>query len=338
MNPTLTDDATSTERNPENITTTVIRSIMQRADRYGGTALAALIIICIIFAILTPQFLTASNLLNVGRQSAVLIIVACGMTLVIISANIDLSVGSIVGLCAVIGASISADHGVPGVLTVLGVVILGALIGAVNGALVAWAKVNAFIVTLGMMTILRGVALTYTGGYPISKVPDDARFLGFGVVAGIPVALILALLIFLVVALILGRSVIGRHVYAVGGNELSSHIAGVSVAQTKFFVFVASGALCGFGAIVLLGRLGAGLPTSGEGLELDAIAAVIIGGASLFGGRGSVFGTLFGALILAVLQNGLNLLGVNSFVIQILSGVIIILAVLLDRLRSRRTS
>jgi len=316
----------------------VFRGILQRADKFGGTALAALVIICVVFSVLTPQFLTTSNLLNVGRQSAVLIIVACGMTLVIISANIDLSVGSIVGLCAVIGASISADHGMPGVITVIVVVLLGALIGAVNGALVAWAKVNAFIVTLGMMTILRGVALTYTGGYPISGVPDDTRFLGFGVVAGIPVALILALLIFLLVALILGKSVVGRHVYAIGGNETSSHIAGVSVASTKFFVFVASGALCGFGAVVLLGRLGAGLPTSGEGLELDAIAAVIIGGASLFGGRGSVFGTLFGALILTVLQNGLNLLGVNSFVIQILSGVIIILAVLLDRIRNRSGS
>lgn len=314
------------------------RTLVSKSDAFGGTALAALLIIVTVFAILEPQFLTTSNLLNVGRQAAVLIIVACGMTLVIISANIDLSVGSTVALCAVVGASLSATHGVGGVLTVLGVVALGAVIGAVNGALVAWAKINAFIVTLGMMTVIRGAALTYTGGYPVSGVQDDARYLGFGTVGSIPVPLIVTAVVFVVVAVVLGKSVIGRHVYAVGGNETSSHIAGVAVARTKFFVFVVSGALCGLAAVVLLGRLGAGLPTSAQGLELDAIAAVIIGGASLFGGRGSVFGTLFGALILAVLQNGLNLLGVNSFVIQILSGVIIILAVLLDRLRNRTRS
>ena len=312
-----------------------LRSMMTKSDAFGGTALAALVLICLAFAILEPQFFTTSNLLNVGRQAAVLIIVACGMTLVIVSANIDLSVGSTVALCAVVGASLSAQHGAGGVLTTIGMILLGALVGAVNGALVAWAKINAFIVTLGMMTVLRGAALTFTDGYPISEVQDSARVLGFGVVLGVPVPLIVCLLVFAIVALILGKTVVGRHVYAVGGNETSSRIAGVGVGGTKFFVFVMSGALCGLAAVVLLGRLGAGLPTSATGLELDAIAAVIIGGASLFGGRGSVFGTLFGALILTVLQNGLNLLDVNSFIIQILSGVIIILAVLLDRLRTR---
>jgi ribose transport system permease protein len=145
--------------------------------------------------------------------------------------------------------------------------------------------------------------------------------------------LIVAAVVFVLVALILSKTVFGRHIYAIGGNETSSHIAGVPVSLTKLMVFVVSGALCGLAAVVLLGRLGAGLPTAAQGMELDAIAAVILGGSSLFGGRGSVFGTLFSALILAVLQNGLNLMGVNSFIIQILSGVIIILAVLLDRFR-----
>lgn len=322
----------------DNAPAATAKRIFLKADRYGGTALVALVIICVAFAILEPQFLMASNLLNVGRQAAVLVIVACGMTMVILSGNIDLSVGSTVGLCAVVGASLSTTYGLNGFASIVLVVALGAAIGAVSGALVAWAKVNAFIVTLGMMTILRGAALTYTGGYPISGVPDGTRVLGAGMFLGIPVPLLLALVLFAVVAFVLGKTVIGRHIYAVGGNETSSHIAGVPTSTTKFFVFIGSGALCGFGAAVLLGRLGAGLPTSGEGLELDAIAAVIIGGASLFGGRGSVFGTFFGALILTVLQNGLNLLGVNSFVIEILSGAIIILAVLLDRLRNRRTT
>lgn len=315
-----------------------VTALVRRSDEYGGTALIALLVIGVGFALMSPEFLSHGNLLNVGRQAAVLAIVACGMTMVIISANIDLSVGSLVALCAVVGASISADRGIGGILMVLIVVGVGALAGAVNGALVAGVGINSFIVTLGMMTVLRGAALMFTGGYPVSGVPDSARWLGFGNVGPIPVPVLAALAIFAVVALVLTKTVLGRNVYAVGGNMTASRIAGVPVARTVFTVFVITGALCGLGAAVLVGRLGAGLPTSATGLELDAIAAVIIGGASLFGGRGSVFGTLFGALILTVLQNGLNLVGVNSFVIQILSGVIIILAVMLDRFRSETPS
>lgn len=310
-----------------------LRSFVLRSDAFGGTALVALLIIGGVLALLEPQFLTSSNLLNVGRQASVLIIVACGMTLVILSGNIDLSVGSALALCAVVGASLSANGGLDAPATIIVMVVLGMAVGAVKGGLVAWGEINSFIVTLGMMTVLRGAALTFTGGYPIAGVPDGVRYLGFGVVGGIPAPVIVSAATFILVALLLSKTVIGRHIYAIGGNETSSHIAGVPVAYTKFLIFVISGALCGLAAVVLLGRLGAGLPTSAEGLELDAIAAVILGGSSLFGGRGSVFGTLFGALILACLQNGLNLIGVNSFVIKILSGVIIILAVLLDRFR-----
>jgi ribose transport system permease protein len=310
-----------------------LRSFVLRSDAFGGTALVALLIISGVLALLEPQFLTSSNLLNVGRQASVLIIVACGMTLVILSGNIDLSVGSALALCAVVGASLSANGGLDAPATIIVMVVLGMAVGAVKGGLVAWGEINSFIVTLGMMTVLRGAALTFTGGYPIAGVPDGVRYLGFGVVGGIPAPVIVSAATFILVALLLSKTVIGRHIYAIGGNEISSHIAGVPVAYTKFLIFVISGALCGLAAVVLLGRLGAGLPTSAEGLELDAIAAVILGGSSLFGGRGTVFGTLFGALILACLQNGLNLIGVNSFVIKILSGVIIILAVLLDRFR-----
>ncbi len=310
-----------------------VRSVFLRSDSFGGTALVALVIIGIALTLLEPQFLTASNLLNVGRQASVLIIVSCGMTIVILSGNIDLSVGSALALSAVVGASLSAHAELNAVATIFAMVALGALVGAVKGALVAWAGVNSFIVTLGMMTVLRGAALTFTGGYPIAGIPDDVRFPGFGVVAGVPMPLLVAAAVFVAVALLLSKTVLGRHTYAIGGNKTSSHIAGVPVASTIFLIFVINGVLCGVAAVVLLGRLGAGLPTSAEGMELDAIAAVILGGASLFGGRGSVFGTLFGALILACLQNGLNLLGVNSFIIEILSGAIIILAVLLDRFR-----
>ncbi len=314
------------------------RSIFLRSDSFGGTALAALLIIAAVLALLVPEFLTASNLLNVGRQASVLVIVACGMTMVILSGNIDLSVGSAVALCTVVGASLSANVGLNAPTTVLAMIALGALIGAIKGGLVAWARINSFIVTLGLMTVLRGAALTFTGGYPIAGVPDGVRYLGFGVAGGVPLPLIVSIVVFVLVALLLSKTVFGRHIYAIGGNETSSHIAGVPVAFTKFLVFVISGAFCGVAAVVLLGRLGAGLPTSAQGMELDAIAAVILGGASLFGGRGSVFGTLFGALILAFLQNGLNLMGVNSFIIQILSGAIIILAVLLDRFRQGKTT
>jgi ribose transport system permease protein len=309
------------------------RSVLSRSDVFGGTALAALLIIAAVIALLEPQFFTASNLLNIGRQASVLVIVACGMTIVILSGAIDLSVGSAIALCSVVGASLAANVGLSAPLTIATMIGLGAVIGFVKGALIAWGGINSFIVTLGMMTVLRGTALTFTGGYPISGIPDAVRFLGFGVVGGVPMPLIVAAVVFVLVALILSKTVFGRHIYAIGGNETSSHIAGVPVSLTKLMVFVVSGALCGLAAVVLLGRLGAGLPTAAQGMELDAIAAVILGGSSLFGGRGSVFGTLFGALILAVLQNGLNLMGVNSFIIQILSGVIIILAVLLDRFR-----
>ena len=312
------------------------RSLLLRSDVFGGTALAALLIIAAVIALLEPQFFTSSNLLNIGRQASVLVIVSCGMTMVIFSGSIDLSVGSAIALCSVVGASLAANVGLSAPLTIAAVVGLGAVIGALKGALIAWGGINSFIVTLGMMTVLRGMALTFTGGYPISGVPDAVRFLGFGVVGGVPMPLIVAALVFVLVAILLSKTVLGRHIYAIGGNETSSLIAGVPVSLTKLMVFVVSGALCGLAAVVLLGRLGAGLPTAAQGMELDAIAAVILGGSSLFGGRGSVFGTLFGALILAVLQNGLNLMGVNSFIIQILSGVIIILAVLLDRFRLGR--
>ncbi len=311
-----------------------LRALLLKSDAFGGTALAALIIICLVLALLEPQFFTSSNLLNVGRQASVLIIVSCGMTLVILSGNIDLSVGSAIALCAVVGASLATAGGLDAFSTIALMIALGAAIGAVIGALVAWAGINSFIVTLGMMTVLRGAALTFTGGYPIAGVPAAVRYPGFGVVGGFPAPLIVMTVAFICVAILLSKTVLGRHIYAIGGNETSSHIAGVPVAWTKFAIFTISGALCGIASVVLLGRLGAGLPTSAQGLELDAIAAVILGGASLFGGRGSVFGTLCGALILAVLQNGLNLLGVNSFIIQILSGAIIILAVLLDRVRA----
>ncbi|HEY1942139.1 MAG TPA: ABC transporter permease [Roseiarcus sp.] len=314
------------------------RSIFLRSDSFGGTALLALLIIAGVLALLVPEFLTPSNLLNVGRQASVLVIVACGMTMVILSGNIDLSVGSAVALCTVVGASLSGNVGLNAPATVLAMIALGAFIGAIKGGLVAWARINSFIVTLGLMTVLRGAALTFTGGYPIAGVPDGVRYLGFGVAGGVPLPLIVSIVVFVLVALLLSKTVFGRHIYAIGGNETSSHIAGVPVAFTKFLVFVISGAFCGVAAVVLLGRLGAGLPTSAQGMELDAIAAVILGGASLFGGRGSVFGTLFGALILAFLQNGLNLMGVNSFIIQILSGAIIILAVLLDRFRAGKTT
>jgi ribose transport system permease protein len=309
------------------------RSVLSRSDVFGGTALAALLIIAAVIALLEPQFFTPSNLLNIGRQASVLVVVSCGMTMVILSGAIDLSVGSAVALCSVVGASLATNVGLNAPLTIAAMVGLGAIIGLVKGALIAWGEINSFIVTLGMMTVLRGMALTFTGGYPISGVPDAVRSLGFGVVCGVPMPLIVAAVVFVLVALLLSRTVLGRHIYAIGGNETSSLIAGVPVSLTKLMVFVVSGALCGLAAVVLLGRLGAGLPTAAQGMELDAIAAVILGGSSLFGGRGSVFGTLFGALILAVLQNGLNLMGVNSFIIQILSGFIIILAVLLDRFR-----
>jgi len=290
------------------------------------------IIICIVIASLSPAFLTANNLFNVLLQVSINTIIAVGMTFVIITAGIDLSVGSIVALVAVsMGLILSSEVGI--IVAVLGGMLMGTFAGGVNGFLVSKCKVPAFITTLGMMSVARGVALTMTRGQTIHQFPDAFRFLGNGYIGPVPVPVIVALITVLVAHYVLTQTRFGRHVYAVGGNREAVRLSGINIIRIEWIVYAIGGFTCGLGAIILVGRLNSAQPIAGYGYELSAIAAVVIGGTSLMGGVGTVVGTLIGALIMGVLQNGLTLLNVSSYIQQIIIGSVIVLAVLIDQLR-----
>ncbi|WP_027469094.1 ABC transporter permease [Deefgea rivuli] len=292
----------------------------------------ALLVLATGLAITSPDFLTMGNLLNVFRQVSINALIAFGMTLVILLGGIDLSVGSILALSSVLTA-LMLSHGIdPIVATSVGV-LAGAGMGMLNGLVISKGKVAPFIATLGMMTILRGLALVFSEGRPITGLNSDFfAMLGGGYVAGIiPVPVIIMLVMFGVFWFVLKKTVFGRHVYAVGGNEEASRLSGINTDSIKIWVYTLSGAMAATAGMILTSRLNSAQPTAGTGYELDAIAAVVLGGTSLTGGRGWIFGTLVGALLIGILNNGLNLLGVSSFYQQVIKGVVILLAVLLDR-------
>jgi len=292
----------------------------------------ALVLVSVGLAVLSPDFLTVANLLNVMRQVSINALIAFGMTLVILLGGIDLSVGSILALSSV-GIATLIQSGVSPLLATLLGVLGGGLMGLLNGLVVSKGKVAPFIATLASMTILRGLALVVSGGSPITGFDSDLfSMLGGGYVAGlIPIPVVWMLLMFGLFAFLLKKTVFGRHVYATGGNEEAARLSGVKVDQIKLWVYTLSGAMSAMAGVVLTSRLNSAQPTAGSGYELDAIAAVVLGGTSLTGGRGWIFGTLMGALLIGVLNNGLNLLGVSSFYQQVIKGVVILLAVLIDR-------
>jgi ribose transport system permease protein len=292
----------------------------------------ALLVVAAGLAVMSPDFLTVANLLNVMRQVSINALIAFGMTLVILLGGIDLSVGSILALSSVFTATLISRGTDPVVATLVGIA-SGAVMGAANGLVIAKGKVAPFIATLGTMTILRGLALVLSNGSPVTGINSDFfTMLGGGYVADlIPIPVIWMALMFAVIWFVLKKTVFGRHVYAVGGNEEASRLSGVSVDRVKIWVYTLSGAMSAMAGIILTSRLNSAQPTAGAGYELDAIAAVVLGGTSLTGGRGWIFGTLVGALLIGVLNNGLNLLGVSSFYQQVIKGVVILLAVLIDR-------
>ncbi|MEG6573027.1 ribose ABC transporter permease [Caldibacillus debilis] len=294
-----------------------------------------LLLIVIVLTILSPNFLTVTNILNVFRQVSINALLAFGMTYVILTGGIDLSVGSILALCSALAAGFMTDSMDP-VLAVSAGLVLGALMGAANGFVIAKGKVAPFIATLATMTIFRGLTLVYTEGRPITGFSDSVAFkmIGRGYFLGVPVPVYIMLAIFLILYLVLKKTTFGRGVYAVGGNEEASRLSGLNVDRIKIGVYTISGLLSAFAGIILASRLNSAQPTAGISYELDAIAAVVIGGTSLSGGRGRIAGTLIGALIIGVLNNGLNLLNVSSFYQQVVKGGVILLAVLLDRKKS----
>jgi ribose transport system permease protein len=304
------------------------RLLHLQSRRLLGT-FAGLIALCLTLWVATPHFLTVSNLLNVLEQTAINAIVAVGMTFVIISGGIDLSVGSVLALSGIaLGSALQAGAAVPVAIALALAVGLGC--GLVNGVLVTFGRLPPFIATLGMMSVARGAALMLAEGRPISGFEDGFRMLATGRVLMMPAPAIIAALIYAVAHFVLGHTVFGRATYAIGGNEEAARLSGVHVRYHKTAIYGVAGLMSAAAAVILTARLNSAQPTAGTMYELDAIAATVIGGTSLLGGEGTIMGALIGALIMGVLRNGLNLLNVSSFFQQVVIGVVIIGAVLVD--------
>ena len=305
------------------------------SGRRLGT-LAGLLGLCLLLWILTPHFLTISNLLNVLEQTSINAVIAVGMTFVILSAGIDLSVGSVLALSGVVMATLLQQDWPVAAAIAVGL-LMGFGFGALNGVAIAWGRLPPFIATLGMMSIARGCALLFTEGRPVSGFDQTFRSLATARMLGIPAPVIITAAVYVVARFVLSSTRFGRYVYAMGGNEEATRLSGVNVRLHKMLVYGVSGLTSGIAAVLLTARLNSAQPIAGIMYELDAIAAVVIGGTSLAGGEGGVGGTLIGALIMGVLRNGLNLLGVSSFLQQVVIGLVIVFAVLLDTvLKSRR--
>ncbi|MEW2115119.1 substrate-binding domain-containing protein [Streptomyces sp. NPDC005474] len=297
-------------------------------------ALSALIVLVIAMSALSGDFLTTDNLLNVGVQAAVTAVLAFGVTFVIVSAGIDLSVGSVAALSATVLAWAATSEGVPVVLAVVLAVLTGIACGLVNGFLISYGKLPPFIATLAMLSVGRGLSLVISQGSPIAF-PDSVSHLGDTLGGWLPVPVLVMVAMGLITAFVLGRTYLGRSMYAIGGNEEAARLSGLRVKRQKLAIYALSGLFAAAAGVVLASRLSSAQPQAAQGYELDAIAAVVIGGASLAGGTGKASGTLIGALILAVLRNGLNLLSVSAFWQQVVIGVVIALAVLLDTVRRK---
>jgi ribose transport system permease protein len=307
----------------------VISRILQvQSKRQLGT-FAGLLALCMILWAATPHFLTVSNLLNVLEQTAINAIVAVGMTFVIISGGIDLSVGSILALSGIaLGVALQSGAAAPLAITLA--LAVGLACGLVNGALVTFGRLPPFIATLGMMSVARGAALMLAEGRPISGFGEEFRILATGRVLMVPAPAIIAAGIYAVAHFVLANTVFGRAAYAIGGNEEAARLSGVHVRYHKTAIYGVAGLMSAAAAVILTARLNSAQPTAGTMYELDAIAATVIGGTSLLGGEGTIMGALIGALIMGVLRNGLNLLNVSSFFQQVVIGVVIIGAVLVD--------
>lgn len=289
-----------------------------------------LLVICIFATILSPSFLSVTNLFNVFKQITVAGVVGCGMTFVILTGGIDLSVGSILGLSGVLAAGVLESTGNPAFAIALALAV-GVLCGAINGFFVSFCEIPPFISTLGMMTLLRGCVLVYTKGSPISIKSDAYKFFGKGAIVGIPVPVIILILLFLLAHYILTQTSYGRSIYAFGGNREAARLSGISTRFTEWMAYTINGLLCGIAGVILTARLGSAQSTSGTGIEMDAIAAVILGGTSLSGGVGFVLPTVVGAMIMGIIDNILTLMNVNPHATNIVKGAVILIAVLVDK-------
>lgn len=296
-------------------------------------SLIALIVLIVVVSFLSPNFFTLNNMFNILQQTSVNAIIAVGMTLVILTSGIDLSVGSVLALTGAVAASIVGLE-VNVFVAVAGALLLGAVIGGVSGVIVAKGKVQAFIATLVMMLMLRGTTLVYSEGSPINlgfnESAEAFEWFGIGTPLGVPAPIWIMALVFIAAWYLLNHTRLGRYIYALGGNEAATRLSGISVDRVKIIVYALCGMLTALAGVIEVGRLSSAQPTAGLGYELDAIAAVVLGGTSLAGGKGRITGTLIGALILGFLSNALNLLGVSAYFQMIVKGAVILLAVLVE--------
>ncbi|WP_304681953.1 ABC transporter permease subunit [uncultured Clostridium sp.] len=304
----------------------------ENLDKYKS--LIGLALLCVIITFVSPAFMTLSNITNVFTQVSTNAIIAVGMTFVILTGGIDLSVGSTVAISGAFAASIiKSTNNVFLAIIVAGIV--GIVIGLINGLLISKGKLQAFIATLATMTIFRGVTLVFTNGTPISKLSESFVNIGNGKLGFIPIPVVITVIVFIIAVYVLTQTRFGRYLYALGGNEDSARLSGINTNKIKTLVYVISGFASSIAGVIIASRIGSASPNAGTGFELDAIAAVVIGGTSLAGGEGRITGTLIGALIIGVLNNGLNLMNISPFYQSIVKGLVILIAVLLDK-KSRK--
>ena len=308
-----------------------LRSFLQR---FG--LLFVFLLLCLALSMLSDRFLQISNLVNILRQASIIGIISIGMTLVILTAGIDLSVGSILALSAVIGAD-WMKGGQPVLLSVAVSLAVGAILGAINGVIITRGRIPPFIATLGMLTVARGLTLMYTQGQPITGLPKEFRFIGAGTLGPIPMPIVIFALTFLMVYIMLTRTRLGEYIYLLGDNPTAARLVGIPIHRMIVLVYAVSGLLSALAGLVLIGRLDSAQPVIGMGYEFNAIAAVVVGGTSFAGGEGTLIGTVLGALLIETLNNGLNLLNVSSLWEQVVKGIVIALALLFYNLLKRDT-
>lgn len=308
------------------------KKLMSKMQDMG--ALIALVLLVIVISIISPEFRTIDNFLSLMRQSSINGFIAFGMTCVILTDAIDLSVGSVLALSTALCAAF-IKGGMPVGIAILLSLIIGTVLGSVSGVLVTKGRLQPFIATLITMTVYRGLTQIFMNGKPISGLGDSLllKFIGRGSVFGIPVPVILFVLIFILFTFVLEKTTFGRRIYSTGSNAVSAKLAGVNTGRTKLAAYAISGCMAALSGLILLSRLSSAQPTLGDGFELDAIASVALGGTSMSGGRGRIWGTFVGVLIIAVLNNGLNILGVSSYYQSVVKGIVILVAVLSDRKR-----
>ncbi|WP_260258994.1 ABC transporter permease [Vibrio intestinalis] len=297
--------------------------------------LIGFITVFIIMVFSNDNFLTTNNLTNIARQVSINAIIAIGMTCAILLGGIDLSVGSVMALSGTVTAGLMVA-GIPPEFAIFLGILLGAGFGGINGFLIAYAKMPAFIVTLATLGIARGLALIYTGGYPIAGLPKWFSIFGRGEIIGIQTPIFIMIFVYIIAYIALNHTSFGRHVYAIGGNEEASRLSGIKVPKTVMLVYIISGTTAALAGLILTSRLMSGQPNAGVAFELDAIAAVVLGGASMAGGKGAILGTLVGAMLLGVLNNGLNLAGVSPYVQNVIKGIIILVAIYVGSEKKKR--